>query len=85
MLDAAALGTLFANNNTPVEEGEKGPWRAQDISRRLDLYDKIRVPRISATQIWSEIPMFENPLKRNGEVKKFLPDTVLPGEWSEIT
>lgn len=55
---------------------------ADDIARRLHLYDDIRSPRVSATQIWSERPMFEKRAsRRNDQVRKVLPNVVdLPGK-----
>lgn len=71
MLDAAALGTLFSDM----------PDASLDsIARRMELYDDIRSPRVSATQIWSEVPMFEEPARRNDEVRKYLPDIDLPSK-----
>lgn len=71
ILDAAALGTLF----------EDLPDRSPEtISYRLRLFDEIRVPHNSAVQLWSEIPMFEQPTKINADIKALLPDLKLPGE-----
>lgn len=53
---------------------------AEQILLRLDIYDKVRVPRVSATQVWSETFMFEEPTKKNEEVKVILPDIQLPGK-----
>lgn len=52
----------------------------KQISLRLGIYDEVRVPRVSATQIWSESLMFEEPSKKNEEVRVFLPDVQLPGK-----
>lgn len=73
ILDAAALGTLFA---------DMSGVSADDISSRLQVYDKIRSPRLSAIQIWSQIPMFEKPWRKNDEVRKYLPNSILPGKPS---
>lgn len=71
ILDAAALGTLFHD----LPDGSP-----ETVSDRLRLFDEIRVPHNSAVQLWSEIPMFEQPTKKNADVKAFLPDLRLPGE-----
>lgn len=71
ILDAAALGTLF----------EDLPDRSPEtISHRLRVFDEVRVPLNSAVQLWSEIPMFEQPTKINADIKALLPDLKLPGE-----
>lgn len=70
--DAAALGALFAD----VPDAS-----AAQISRRLRVYDEVRVPRVSATQLWSEVPVFAQPQKKNDQVRAFLPDVKLPGEF----
>lgn len=71
ILDAAALGTLF----------EDLPDRSTEtISDRLRLFNEIRVPHNSAVQLWSEIPMFDLPTKRNADIEALLPDLKLPGE-----
>ncbi|KAF7378050.1 FAD dependent oxidoreductase [Mycena sanguinolenta] len=75
IFDAAALGTLFANM-TVVS--------AKEISWRLRLYDEIRAPRISATQIWSELPMFAQHWQKNEEVRKILPETELPQNLEDL-
>ncbi|KAJ6480251.1 hypothetical protein C8R45DRAFT_350091 [Mycena sanguinolenta] len=69
IFDAAALGTLFANMTV---------MSAEEISWRLRLYDQIRSPRVSASQIWSEVPVFEQKLQKNDEIRKILPETELP-------
>ncbi|KKY32146.1 putative salicylate [Diaporthe ampelina] len=71
ILDAAALGTLF--DDLP----DRSP---ETISYRLGLFDEIRVPHNSAVQLWSELPMFELPTKKNADIKALLPDLKLPGE-----
>lgn len=71
ILDAAALGTLF--DDLP----DRSP---ETISCRLRLFDEIRVPHNSAVQLWSELPMFELPTKKNSDIKALLPDLKLPGE-----
>lgn len=75
IIDAAALGTLFAD----VPDAS-----AAQISRRLRVYDEVRVPRVSATQLWSEVPVFAQPQRKNDEVRAFLPDVELPGEFSAL-
>ncbi|KAJ6480243.1 hypothetical protein C8R45DRAFT_1004925 [Mycena sanguinolenta] len=75
ILDAAALETLFTNM-TVVS--------AEEISWRLHLYDEIRAPRISATQIWSEIPMFEQKWQKNDEIRKILPEAELPQNLADL-
>ncbi|KAI3390327.1 hypothetical protein diail_10118 [Diaporthe ilicicola] len=71
ILDAAALGTLF--DDLPDQSPET-------ISDRLRHFDEIRVPHNSAVQLWSEIPMFEQPTKINADIKALLPELKLPGE-----
>ncbi|KAF7378048.1 putative salicylate [Mycena sanguinolenta] len=75
ILDAAALGTLFADM-TVVS--------AKEISWRLRLYDQIRSPRVSATQIWSEAPVFEQKWQKIDEIKKILPETELPQDVEHL-
>ncbi|KAF7378057.1 putative salicylate [Mycena sanguinolenta] len=75
IFDAAALGTLFAGMTA---------MSAEEISWRLRLYDEIRAPRISATQIWSEIPMFAQDWLKNEEVRKILPETELPQNLEDL-
>ncbi|KAF7378049.1 FAD dependent oxidoreductase [Mycena sanguinolenta] len=75
ILDAAALGTLFANM-TVVS--------AEEISWRLRLYDQIRSPRVSATQIWSEVPVFEQKWQKIDEIRKILPETELPQDVEHL-
>lgn len=73
--DAAALGTLF----------DDLPDRAPEtISHRLRLFDEIRVPLISAVQLWSETPMFEPPTKQNARIQALLPDLKLPETTQEL-
>lgn len=75
ILDAAALGTLF----------EDLPDRSPEtISYRLRLFDEVRVPLNSAVQLWSEIPMFEQPTKINADIRALLPGLKLPGESSRL-
>ncbi|KAG8161608.1 hypothetical protein KVR01_008595 [Diaporthe batatas] len=75
ILDAAALGTLF----------EDLPDRSpQTISHRLGLFDEIRVPYNSAVQLWSELPMYEQPTKKNAEIQPLLPDLKLPETTQEL-
>lgn len=73
ILDAAALGTLFDDlpDRTP-----------ETVSHRLRLFDEIRIPHNSAVQLWSEIPMFDQPTRINADIKALLPDLKLPGESS---
>ncbi|KAK2595741.1 hypothetical protein N8I77_013766 [Diaporthe amygdali] len=75
ILDAAALGTLF----------EDLPDRSTEtISDRLRLFNEIRVPHNSAVQLWSEIPMFDLPTKRNADIEALLPDLKLPETTQEL-
>ncbi|KAJ6480247.1 hypothetical protein C8R45DRAFT_1004929 [Mycena sanguinolenta] len=75
IFDAAALGTLFANM-TVVS--------AEEISGRLRLYDEIRAPRISASHIWSEVPVFEQHWQKNEEIRKILPEIELPQNLEDV-
>lgn len=71
IFDAAALGTLFAD----VPDAS-----AAQMARRLRVYDEVRAPLVSATQLWSEVPLFGQPGKKNDEVRLVLPGVDLPGE-----
>ena len=64
--DAEALAVVLANLEPP------------ELERRLELFEKIRAPRVSAMQIFSSVPM-EESAKVENQARPYIQGKVPPG------
>ena len=68
------LGTLFRDIPSSGDV-------AEHISRRLELNDKLRIPRIAAYKYYSDIPFFRNAVQeQRDKCEKFMKPKDLPGK-----
>lgn len=72
--DAATLGVLFNGSAEP----SIATW---SVEEKLQLFGDIRQKRVSAIQIMSEVPLFEDTMAaKKAELMQYLPESELPGE-----
>jgi 2-polyprenyl-6-methoxyphenol hydroxylase-like FAD-dependent oxidoreductase len=72
--DAATLGVLFNGSAEP----SIATW---SVEAKLQLFGDIRQKRVSAIQIMSEVPLFEDTMAaKKAELMQYLPESELPGE-----
>jgi 2-polyprenyl-6-methoxyphenol hydroxylase-like FAD-dependent oxidoreductase len=72
--DAAVLGTLFRDVPSSGDV-------AEHISKRLELDDKLRIPRVAAYKYYSDIPFFRNTIdEQRDKCEKFMKPEDLPGK-----